>query len=69
MSLNLFKLLIHNIQAYSLSNIQAEKQRKDEEQACLKLGGCDVQAQSPKKEELYLDETKSIAMPHQEYFQ
>ena len=30
MSLNPFKLLIHNIQALFLSNIQTEKQRKDE---------------------------------------
>ena len=53
MSLNPFKLLIHNIQALFLSNIQTEKQRKDEEQECLQFGICGVQAQSPRPEELY----------------
>ena len=53
MSLNPIKLLIHNIQAFSLSNIQTEKQRKDEEQECLQFGICGVQAQSSRLEKLY----------------
>ncbi len=53
MSLNPFKLLIHNIQALFLSNIQTEEQRKEEEQECLQFGICGVQAQSPRPEELY----------------
>ena len=53
MSLNSFKTLIHNIQSLLLSNIQKEKQRKDEEQECLQFGICAVQAQSPRPEELY----------------
>tara|TARA_B100000945_G_scaffold163689_1_gene131319 strand:- start:367 stop:534 length:168 start_codon:yes stop_codon:yes gene_type:complete len=53
MSLNPFKLLIHYIQAFSLSNIQTEKQQKDEDQECLQFGICGVQAQSPRPEELY----------------
>jgi len=53
MSLNPFKLLIHNIQALFLSDIQTGKERKDEEQECLQFGICGVQAQSPGPEELY----------------
>ena len=53
MSLNPFKLLIHNIQELFLSNIQTDKQRKDEEQECLQFGICGVRAQSPRPEELY----------------
>ena len=53
MSFNPFKPLIHNIQAISNSNIQTEKQRKDDEQECLQFGICAVQAQSPRPEELY----------------
>ena len=53
MSLNPFKLLIHNIQALIISNFQTKKQRKDEEQECLQFGICAVQAQSPRPEELY----------------
>ena len=53
MSFNPFKPLIHNIQAIFISNIQTEKQRKDDEQECLQFGICDVQAQSPRLEELY----------------
>ena len=53
MSFNPFKSLIHNIQAIFISNIQTEKQRKDDEQECLQFGICAVQAQSPRPEELY----------------
>ena len=53
MSFNRFKPLIHNIQALLISNIQKEKQRKDDEQECLQFGICAVQAQSPRPEELY----------------
>ena len=53
MFLNPFKLLIHNIRALLLSNINTEKQIKDEEQECLQFGICGVQAQSPRPEELY----------------
>ncbi len=53
MSINLFKPLTHNIQALFLSNIQAKKQRKDEEQECLQFGICGVRTQSPRPEELY----------------
>ena len=53
MFLNPFKLLIHNIKAFLLSNIKFEKQRNDEEQECLLFGICSVQAQSPRPEELY----------------
>ena len=53
MSLNPFKLLIHNIQALFPSNMQMEKQRKDAEQECLQFGICGEQAQSPRPEELY----------------
>ena len=53
MFLNPFKLLIHKIQALFLTNIQTEKQRKDQEQECLQFGICGVQAQSPRPEELY----------------
>ena len=53
MSLNQFKLLIHNTQALFFSNVQTEKQRKDEELECLQFGICGVQAQSPRPEELY----------------
>ena len=53
MSLNPFKLLIHYIHAFSLSNIQTEQQQKDEDQECLQFGICGVQAQSPRPEELY----------------
>ena len=53
MSFNPFKPLIHNIQAIFNSNIQTEKQRKDDEQECLQFGICAVQAQSPRPEELY----------------
>ena len=53
MSLNPLKLLIQNIQAIFVSNIQMEKQRKEEEQECLQFGICSVQAKSPRPEELY----------------
>ena len=53
MSFNPFKPLIHNIQALLISNIQKEKQLKDDEQECLQFGICAVQAQSPRPEELY----------------
>jgi len=53
MSLNPFKLLIQNIQAFFLSNIQTEKQRKEEGLECIQFGICGVQAQSPRLEELY----------------
>ena len=53
MSFNPFKPLIHNIQAIFKSNLQTEKQRKDDEQECLQFGICAVQAQSPRPEELY----------------
>ena len=53
MSFNPFKPLIHNIQALLISNIQTEKQRKDDEQECLQFGICAVHAQSPRPEELY----------------
>ena len=53
MSFNPFKPLIHNIQAIFNSNLQTEKQRKDDEQECLQFGICAVQAQSPRPEELY----------------
>ena len=53
MSFNPFKPLIHNIQALFISNIQTEKQLKDDEQECLQFGICAVQAQSPRPEELY----------------
>ena len=52
MSFNPFKPLIHNIQALFISNIQTEKQRKDDEQECLQFGICAIQAQSPRSEEL-----------------
>ena len=51
MSFNPFKLVIHNIQAIFNSNLQTEKQRKDDEQECLQFGICAVQAQSPRPEE------------------
>ena len=53
MSFNAFKPIIHNTQALFISNIQTEKQRKDDEQECLQFGICAVQAQSPRPEELY----------------
>ena len=53
MSFNPFKPLIHNIQAIFISNIQTEKQPKDDEQECLQFGICAVQAHSPRPEELY----------------
>ena len=53
MSSNPFKPLIHNIQEFFLSNIQTEKQRKDEEQECLQFGIHSVHAKSPRPEELY----------------
>ena len=53
MAFNPFKPLIHNIQAIFISNIQTEKQRKDDEQECLQFGICAVQAQSPRPKELY----------------
>ena len=53
MSFNPFKPVIHNIQAIFNSNLQTEKQRKDDEQECLQFGICAVQAQSPRTEELY----------------
>ena len=53
MSLNPLKVLIHNIQALFLSNIQTEKQRKDEKQECLQFRICGVLSQSPRPEELY----------------
>jgi len=53
MSFNPFKPLIDNIQTLFLTNIQTEKQRKDDKQECLQFGICAVQAQSPRPEELY----------------
>ena len=53
MSFNPFKALIQNIQELFFTNIQNEKQRKDEEQECLQFGICAVQVQSPRPEELY----------------
>ena len=53
MSYNPFKPLIHNIKTLFLSNNQMERQRKEDEQECLQLGICAVQAQSPRPEELY----------------
>ncbi len=53
MSFNPFKPVIHNIQTIFNSNLQTEKQRKDDEQECLQFGICAVQAQSPRPEELY----------------
>ena len=53
MSLNPFKHLRHNIQALFLRDFQTVKQRKDEEQECLQFGICNVQAQSPRPDELY----------------
>ncbi len=53
MSINPFKPLIRNIQALFLTNIQAEKQRKDKEQECLQFGICALEAQSPRTEEMY----------------
>ena len=53
MSFNPFKPLIQNIQELFCTNIQTEKQRKDEDQECLQFGICAVQAQSPRPEELY----------------
>tara|TARA_X000000368_G_scaffold89699_1_gene68428 strand:- start:674 stop:841 length:168 start_codon:yes stop_codon:yes gene_type:complete len=53
MSFNPFKPLIKNIQALLISNIQTEKQQKNEEQECLQFGICGVQAKSPRPEELY----------------
>ncbi len=53
MSFNPFKPLILNIKALLLSNVQTEKQQKDEEQECLQFGICGVQVQSPRPEELY----------------
>ena len=53
MTFNPLMPLIHNIQAIFNSNLQTEKQRKDDEQECLQFGICAVQAQSPRPEELY----------------
>ena len=53
MSFNPFKPLIQNIQKLFCTNIQTEKQRKDEDQECLQFGICTVQAKSPRPEELY----------------
>jgi len=53
MSFNPFKPLIQNIQELFCTNIQTEKQRKDEDQECLQFGICAVQAQSPRPAELY----------------
>ena len=53
MSFNPFKPLTQKIQKLLLTNIQTEKQRKDEDQECLQFGICTVQAQSPRPEELY----------------
>ena len=53
MSFNPFKPLIQNIQELFFTNIQTEKQRKDEDQECLQFGICAVHAPSPRPEELY----------------
>ena len=53
MSFNPFKPLIQNIQELFFTNIQTEKQRKDEDQECLQFGICSVQTKSPRPEELY----------------
>ena len=53
MSLNLLKLLIHNILEFSLINIQSEQQLKDTEQECLQYGICGLQTQTARLEELY----------------
>ena len=53
MSFNPFKHLIQNIQELFFTNIQTEKQQKDEEQECLQFGICTVKTQSPRPEELY----------------
>ena len=53
MSFNPFKPLIHNIKTIFLSNNKIERQRKEDEQECLRFGICAVQAQSPRPEELY----------------
>ena len=52
MSFNPFKPVIHNIKAIFNSNLQTEKQRKDDEQECLQFGICAIQAKSPRPEEL-----------------
>ena len=53
MSFNPFKSLIQNIQELFFTNIQPEKQRKEEDQECLQFGICGVQVPSPRPEELY----------------
>ena len=53
MSFNPFKPLIQNIQELFFTNIQTEKQRKEEDQECLQFGICSVQTPSPRPEELY----------------
>ena len=53
MSFNPFKPLIKNIQKLFFTNIQTEKQRKDEDQECLQFGICPMQAPSPRPKELY----------------
>ena len=53
MSFNPFKPLIQKIQRFFLTNIQTKRKRRDEDQECLHLGFCDVQAQSTKTGELY----------------
>ncbi len=50
MSFNPFKALIQNIQELFFTNIQTEKQQKDEEQECLQFGICTVKTQSPRTE-------------------
>ena len=53
MSFKPLKTLIQNIQELFLTNIQAKRQRKEEEQECRQFGICTVQAISPRPEELY----------------
>ena len=53
MSFNPFKPLIKNIQELFLTNIQTEKQRKEDDQECLQFGICSAQTPSPRPEELY----------------
>jgi len=53
MFFNPFKPLTQNIQELFFTNIQTEKQQKDEEQECLQFGINTVQTPSPRPEELY----------------
>ena len=69
MSFNPFKPLIQNIQELFCTNIQTEKQRKDEEQECLQFGICTVQAHHQDQKNCILDENNFSTMPLQEYFQ